>query len=130
MRRSRGRYIWMSALVAIVVAAAAMLVASRDGKPREIRLVVRDMTFYVDGSDVPNPTLVLRAGERVRVILRNEEAGMDHDFAIREWNVGTPLLEGKGKIGTLEFTTPRAPGTHEYTCTPHSTMMRGTLTVE
>jgi plastocyanin len=130
MQPSTARYLWITALAAIVVAGAAMLVASRDDKPREIRVVARDMTFYVDGSDVPNPTLKLRAREQVRITLRNEDAGMSHDFVVRAWSVGTRLLEGKGDETSVEFRAPDARGTHEYTCTPHSAMMKGAIEIE
>ena len=131
MKRAVSRYIWLSALaVALIAAGAAMLVASRDGAPREIRLVARDMTFYIEGQDEPNPPLTLRAGERVRVVLRNEDAGMSHDFVIKALNVGTPLLDGKGQQAIVEFRAPEKKGTHEYTCTPHAAMMKGTIAIE
>lgn len=130
MQRFAARYIWGGALVAVVVTTASMLLASRDGAPREIRLVARDMTFYLDGQDEPNPTLKLHAGEQVRVTLRNDDVGLTHDFAIRAWDVGTPLVEGQDKEGSVVFRVPGTPGTQEYTCTPHSAMMRGTIAVE
>jgi plastocyanin len=95
---------------------------------REIRIVARDMTFYVDGQPAPNPTLYARAGERVRVVFRNADVGMSHDFVIRPWRVTTRLLKGKGE-DAIEFTVPMARGTYDYTCTPHAEMMSGTLVV-
>ncbi len=100
------------------------------GGPREIRLVARNMTFYLQGDNAPNPTLRLRAGEQVRLVLANEEPGIDHDFAIRPWKVGTGILNGKGE-DTVTFTVPAAPGSETtYMCTPHFGMMRGTILVE
>jgi plastocyanin len=112
-----------------VVAAAAMLIASRGAGPREIRLVARDMTFFVDGDDAPNPTLKLRAGEQVRVTLRNEDAGMSHDFVVTAWHVGSRLLDGRGEAAVV-FRVPATTGRHEYSCTPHSATMRGAIEVE
>jgi plastocyanin len=87
------------------------------------------MTFYLEGEDKPNPALKFRAGEEVRLVLRNDDPGMNHDFAVPSWNVGTSLLEGKGET-TAVFRVPDAPGRQIYTCTPHSQMMRGTIDVE
>jgi plastocyanin len=96
--------------------------------PREIRLVVRDMTFYIDGQTTPNPTLSARPGERIRLVLNNAEPGMSHDFAIDSWNVHTRLLKGKGQ-DSVEFTVPETRGSHAYRCTPHPEMMNGTIIV-
>lgn len=96
--------------------------------PREIRLVVKDMTFYVEGQDTPNPTLSARPGERIRLVLSNTESGMSHDFRIDAWRVQTRVLKGKGE-DSVEFTVPNARGSHAYRCTPHAEMMNGTIVV-
>jgi plastocyanin len=130
-----------AALLVVGIASAAALVplmgsvgvVARGGpgsesSPREIQLVVRDMTYYVDGQDEPNPTLQARPGERIRLILRNTDGGMSHDFTIQEWKVRTRVLKGKGQAA-VEFTVPEALGSHEYRCTPHAAMMSGTIVV-
>jgi len=100
------------------------------GGPREIRIVVRNMTFYLHGDKTPNPTLRVRAGEEVRLVLTNEEPGIDHGFAIRPWKVGTRLLNGKGE-DAITFTVPDAPGSETaYICRPHFGMMRGTILID
>jgi len=100
------------------------------GGPREIRLVARNMTFYMQGDNTPNPTLRLRAGEQVRVVLKNDEPGIDHDFAVRPWQIGTRLISGTGE-DAITFTVPDAPGAETtYICTPHFGMMRGLITIE
>jgi plastocyanin len=96
---------------------------------REIHLVAKDMTFYIDGREDPNPTIQTRPGERIKLVLRNVDAGMSHDFAVRSWSIGTRLLEGKGQ-DAIEFTVPETRGSHQYSCTPHSAMMRGIIEVE
>ena len=88
------------------------------------------MTFYVEGQSEPNPTIVLRPGEQVRLRLRNDDAGMRHDFAIKAWAVATGVLEDRGQEDTIVFRVPETKGTTAYTCTPHSKMMSGTLRVE
>ncbi|MEP6916513.1 MAG: hypothetical protein ABJC89_12745 [Acidobacteriota bacterium] len=114
------------------VAAAAILPRiawSSSNGVREIHLVVRDMTYYADGQDTPNPTLHVGRGEQVRILLRNEDAGMSHDFAIRAWSRGTGVIDGRGDAA-VEFTAPDSPGVETYACTPHGEMMRGTIRVE
>ena len=127
------RYIRRGIVLAVLCVAVVMLpriVSSREEEPRAVTLVVRNMTYYVEGMDTPNPSLKFAAGERVRLTLRNEDPGMLHDFNIRPWNVGTKVLEGKGQ-DTITFRVPsRSEGQTAYTCTPHAAMMSGTIVVE
>jgi plastocyanin len=102
--------------------------ADDDNAVREIQLVARNMTFYVEGQDAPNPTLHARPGERIRIILRNTDVGMSHDFVIRSWSVNTRLLKGKAQ-DSIEFTVPQTRGAHAYSCNPHAEMMGGTIIV-
>ena len=127
--------VWRFAIAAIVAAAAVVPILMARGaavpaEPREIRLVVRDMTFYLDGQTVPNPDLRVRAGEHIRLVLRNEDPGMQPDFAVRPWQVVTPALEKKGEEAAVTFRVPDLRGTQIYSCTPHAEMMRGTITIE
>jgi plastocyanin len=97
--------------------------------PREIVLVARDMSFYLDGASGENPTLRLKAGEHVRLVLRNEEPGVVHDFAVSAWKVGTRRLQAR-ETDTVTFRVPDTPGQHAYLCNPHASMMRGIIEVE
>jgi len=128
-----------AALLIVVLGAAALvpLIAKNadifkssgtSNTVREIHLVVRDMTFYVEGDTAANPTLHAQPGERMRIVLTNADPGMSHDFAIRSWNIGTRLLKGKGN-DAIEFTVPQIRGSHPYSCTPHAEMMGGTIIV-
>ena len=131
--RSRNRMFIGGGLIAIVAMLATLLpmgATSTSSDPRVVKLVVRDMAFYVEGHAEPNPTLVLKAGERVELRLRNDEPGMRHDFAIKAWDVGTRLLEDRGQEDTITFRVPETRGTTTYTCTPHAKMMSGTLRIE
>lgn len=103
--------------------------SSGAGGVREIRLVVRDMTYYIDGGGEANPTLLVRRGERVRIRLRNEDAGMTHDFTVRAWEAETRLIDGRGEA-VVDFRAPDRAGEETYACTPHGEMMRGTIRVE
>jgi plastocyanin len=133
------KYLSINVPVLLLIAVAALAVVPRmagdalsagdaESAVRVINLVARDMTFYVDGQAAPNPALHARPGERIRVVLKNTDAGMSHDFAIRSWGVTTKLLKGKGE-DSVEFTVPSARGAYDYSCTPHAEMMSGTLIV-
>jgi plastocyanin len=122
--------------IVVAVACAALVpiaVASRGGDgdpaPREIRVVARDMTYYINGQQAPNPTLTFKAGERIRLVLRNEDGGMTHDFVIKEWDVATKTLDEKGQEDAVVFRVPNRRSTTAYQCTPHSEMMRGSVQV-
>ena len=112
-----------------VMAFGAIALSARDSGPREIRIVVRDMNFYIEGQADPNPTLRLHAGETVRLVLRNEDAGMKHDFAIPDWKTATRRIES-GQETSVTFRAPDRADSRIYKCTPHGSVMRGTVVVE
>jgi plastocyanin len=118
-----------AALVVGTLAFGVIALSARGPGPREIRIVARDMTFYVEGQSDPNPTLRLRAGETVRLVLRNDDEGMTHDFAIPDWKAATKRVEG-GQESTVTFRAPDHPSSQTYRCRPHSAIMRGTILVE
>lgn len=100
------------------------------GEPRTIHLTARGMAFYLDGNPAPNPTLVLRRGEEVRLTLTNQDPGMKHDFAVESLDLATDPLLRAGTTTTLVFEAPGRPGESEYVCTFHDVKMRGILKVE
>jgi plastocyanin len=115
----------LSAAAAICVA----FTACSSAPAREIALVARGMTFTVVGrEDVANPTIVVRPGERIRVTLSNEAAGLIHDFAIPAWNVAIESLR-TGERGETTFTVPQTAGPAEYRCRPHAELMKGVVDV-
>lgn len=133
------RYIRIGFVLAIFGGAAVTLphvVSSRavaDSQPEQVRdvtLVVRDMTYYLEGSDVPNPPLRFTAGERVRLTLRNEDRGMSHDFNIKSWGIATKVLEGKGEDAVLFRVPAVASAPVAYSCNPHAAMMNGSILIE
>jgi plastocyanin domain-containing protein len=107
----------------------AIVLSARDVPAREIRIVARNMTFYVDGSAEPNPAIRVRAGERVRLLFRNDDPGTKHDFVMPALGVETTLLRARTET-SIVFRAPTQPSTSTYECTPHASMMRGTITVE
>ncbi|MBA2353750.1 MAG: hypothetical protein H0V80_03670 [Acidobacteria bacterium] len=120
-------------VVMIAILGGVLLMAksgtSAPAGTRELHLVVRDMTFFMAGEDTPNPTLRFRAGEQVRLVLRNEDTGMQHDFTVGSWRVASPPLDARQET-VLEFRVPERRGTDTYSCRPHAQMMYGTIEVE
>ena len=116
-------------LIGVATLGAIVPRSSTSGPVHEIRLVVRDMAYYAEGSSAPNPTLIVRRREQVRIVLRNEDPGMTHDFAVRAWDAKTARLN-EGEEGAVQFQAPNQPGLGFYSCTPHGEMMKGTIRVE
>ncbi len=124
--------------IAVVLAAlsgAALLVSLRasrgDEPPREIALVARDMgfAFQTDSAGGPaNPTLRLRPGEKVRLVVHNLDPGMRHDLAIEGFGVRTRTL-AFGESAAVLISVPRGPGVHVYFCSFHARLMRGRIEV-
>jgi len=121
----------LSILAAGAIAALVCAIALSAGAApaRDIHVVARDMTFYVDGRAEANPALRVRRGEHVRIVFRNEDAGMKHDFVIPEWDIESKTLSGKGETA-ITFRVPDHATSGIYFCTPHASMMRGTIAVE
>jgi plastocyanin len=117
------------AALACLLVALAMVPAWSWAPDREVVLVVRGMAFYTDSQpDIPNPTIEVRAGERVRVVLRNDDRGLVHDFAVPALDRGLDAIRWN-ETSEVTFTVPTAPGSYEYVCRPHALMMRGKLNV-
>ena len=117
------------AALAVAMVVGALLPVLTDAPAREIRLVTRGMAFYVDGDfNHPNPTIEVKAGERVRIVLRNEERGMTHDFAVPAVKAATSLLDWNQQ-DDVTFDVPDEPGIYDYVCRPHLLMMKGRLVV-
>ena len=118
----------IGALVGLMVL-AALLPALSSTPAREVTLVAKGMAFYLeDDLQTPNPVIEMKAGERVRVVLRNQERGMTHDFAVPALDVAlNPVSWNESQEVVLE--APSKPGTYQYECRPHSLMMKGTIRV-
>jgi hypothetical protein len=118
-----------AALVALVGALAISLGAASSEPAVDITVRARAMAFYVDGDPRPNPTLVLPAGERIRLAFVNEDRGVDHDLVLPDLGIATDRLAGSGERQLLRFRAPAAAGLSSYTCTLHSSMMTATLEI-
>ena len=130
LRGSSGRVAGML-LVSLMLGSLVVLwpvAADPADSPRVITLVTRGMAFYLDGGDTPNPVLTMRAGEVVRVVLRNEDVGIDHNLEIAAWDktIPPPL---RGRTTSTVINVPDSPGRHVYRCGPHAALMRGIVEV-
>jgi heme/copper-type cytochrome/quinol oxidase subunit 2 len=109
--------------------AGAIALSARASAPRDIRMVVRGMTFYLEGSTEPNPVVRVRRGEDVRLVIRNEDVGMMHDFSVPELGLASSVLNGRSET-SVTFRAPAHAGAPTDAGTPHAAMMRGTIAVE
>lgn len=117
------------ATVAGILLLAALVPALTRTPAREVALVVKGMAFYLESDpETPNPTIDVKAGERVRVVVRNQDRGLIHDFAVPA--IGAASIEIPwNQTGEVVLDVPDKPGTYEYVCQPHRLMMRGTIRV-
>ncbi len=129
----RGRIATAVVLGLLSVGLVGLVRPAADPVSREIILVARDMAFYLSEQTQagPNPTLQLEVGEQVRIVLRNQDPGIVHSFAIEPWNVVMTSRhdEAEAEAASVLVRAPRRPGRYEYVCTPHSTLMAGVIEV-
>ena len=125
----RGRIATAVVLGLLSVSLVGLVTPAADPVSREITLVARDMAFYLleQTQAGPNPTLQLKVGEQVRIVLRNQDPGIVHGFAIKPWNVS--MTSRHDEAVSMLVRAPRRPGRYEYVCTPHSALMAGVIEV-
>ena len=114
--------------------------ARRADEPREIVLIAKDMAFTSPGTpggaspaavpsgETPGPTIVLRAGERVRIVLRNQDPGMRHDLVADHLGLRTEALD-HGESDSIDLRVPNEASEGDYYCSFHSRLMRGRIVV-
>jgi plastocyanin len=116
-------------LIVPLLTVGALLPAFGRPPAREITLVARGMAFYLESDPAtPNPAIEVKAGERVRVVLRNQDRGFTHDFAVPASGAALGAITWN-QAASVTFTVPAEPGIYEYTCRPHFLMMRGRFIV-
>ena len=118
----------VAAAAALMVVGALLPVMTTSRVDREVTLVARGMAFYVEGDDAPNPAITVKAGETIRVVLKNQDRGMTHDFAVPALDAAMRAIKWN-ESKEVTFDVPMTPGTYEYVCNPHRLMMRGAITV-
>ena len=125
----RGRIATAVVLGLLSVSLVGLVTPAADPVSREITLVARDMAFYLSEQTQagPNPTLQLKVGEQVRIVLRNQDPGIVHTFAIKPWNASMTLRHDE--TASMLVRAPRSPGRYEYVCTPHLMLMAGVIEV-
>lgn len=127
-RQISSRKVTLAAL-AMLVLVSALAPAMVPPPAREITLVTRNMAFYLESDpQTPNPPIHVRPGERVRIVLRNDDRGYVHDFAVPDLGAAADLI-GWNRTAQVTLTIPDRPGTYDYICQPHSLMMRGRFLV-
>lgn len=114
--------------VACALALLLLLTGFRSPSPdREIRLIAKEMAYYLEGDVTANPVLTFYRGERVRLHLVNQDAGLVHDLVFPQWGLATEKLS-YGESARLEF-NPKMEGEQDYLCSLHPTMMRGRVAI-
>ena len=124
----------LSVLMMVVVSATGVVLASiaQGAVSREITIVAKNMVFSVpslETSGEVNPTITVKRGQRVTIVLRNDDAGMQHDLVIEGLDVRLEVVSC-GETTRLTFTAPREPGEYVYLCSFHPRRMRGVFVVE
>jgi plastocyanin len=115
--------------IALLMIVTALLPVMTSAPARDIVLVTKDMAFYLEGDpSTPNPVIEVKAGERVRIVLRNQERGVMHDFAVPSMRSAIDGLRWNEQ-GDVTFDIPDVPGNYEYVCRPHLLMMKGVIKV-
>src|SRR6185436_773059 len=128
--RMRNLSILTGGLLLVVMTVTVWAFTGRTTDEREVTLHARGMAFYLPGSDAPNPTLRVLAGESVRVTVINDDPGVKHDLAVAKLGLAiAPLAMTAGSRGSATFEAPAVPGRYPYVCTFHAQMMRGVLEV-
>ena len=118
------------AMAVVIVVLGALALAVPRPEDREIVLVARGMAFYRLGDPTTaNPPIRLNAGERVRIVLRNDDRGITHDFAVPSFDAALDQVDWNEEED-VTIDVPRTPGRYQYICRPHMLMMRGEIIVQ
>jgi plastocyanin len=133
MRQKKG---FAGLTVGLVLAGLVLVatgVAARSAmQPVRIEIVIEQMTFRMPDAANParmvdNPTLRVRTGQSVEIVLRSLDPGMKHDLLIPDLDLRADAV-ANGETSTIRFTAPQ-PGTYTYICSMHPKLMRGELIV-
>ena len=115
----------LAALLLLVTAAFALPWGRPAAPVRDVLLEARGITW--NGG---NPTLTGRVGERLRITVRNAEAGpIPHDLRLAGPGSVTTRLLQPGEEVTLELLLDR-PGRYAYSCSLHPGLMDGVIEVQ
>lgn len=132
IKRNSGKMFATVFVVSLVVLGVMAFSQKREpqGPPRELVLVAKEVVFRdtTQPSQI-NPTLVLKRGQPVKLVVRNEEPGsVLHCFIIGGLEVKTSRSLSPGESEALTF-TPKQKGSFAYACLMHPAMS-GRILVE
>lgn len=100
-------------------------IGAPDRRPvREISLVARDSRF-----NATNPTIDVAPRERLRLVVKNEEAQTWHDLVIGGLDGQRTKILAPGESAALEITAPSS-GILNYGCSVHPGFMDGRIIVK
>ena len=124
----------LSALMIVVVGATGVVLASmsQGAVSREITIVAKNMVFVIESpesSRQANPTITVKTGQKITIVFRNDDPGMQHDLVIQGLHVQVEVASC-GETTRLTFTVPHEPGEYVYLCSFHPRRMRGVFVVE
>lgn len=117
------------ALPVVLIGGLAVAIIQQQQPAREVVLVADGMVFHLPGDPAPNPSITAAPGERLRIVLVNQDRGYEHDLQLPSLSAATPLIPGDGGRTELVITAPTQTGDYDYLCSIHPLMMRGTLQV-
>ena len=130
--QTHGLKVFLAGFIAGVLTLAVVAFnLNREKLPvREIVLVTDDLSFFIAGqTKEPNPTIHLKRGQTVKLVIRNDEPGkVLHCFTTGDLGVKTTGSLATGESETLTF-TPKKKGTYVYACLLHGSMA-GKLVVD
>ncbi len=123
----------LSALMIVLVGATGFPSMTPDGAGREITIVAKNMAFLIESSESlgqeANPPITVKTGQKITIVFRNDDPGMQHDLVIEGLHVQLEVVSS-GESTRSTFTAPREPGTYVYLCSFHPRSMRGVFIVE
>ena len=99
---------------------------------REITIVAQNMAFILESpemSEQANPTITVKAGQKITIVMRNNDSGMQHDLVIQGLPVQADVVSF-GQTTRVTFTAPLERGEYVYLCSFHPRSMRGVFIVE
>jgi len=129
MSRRKLSILRASAVFGVAVVAAVLTLTMIQARRDEASAPVREVVLLAKGTAFGdgNPTLEIRVGERLRVIVKNVDPGVVHAISVPGL---APTVQNiaAGEVAIVEV-TPTAPGTYEYVCPLHCPLMKGKLVV-
>ena len=117
----------LTLIVLTVLAAFSTLSFGRKATtPVHTIVLETDGPTYSIGEQI-NPTLRIRQGDPIRLVLKNRDTGIVHALEIPGLSPDT-LQIAAGEEGAIEFTANRS-GEFPYRCPQHCPLMRGRIIV-